>query len=201
VGARFEQQGAIQGGFSVTATLHLDSEGGPIVGEALGGFPDETVMQVVTTTAVLSPTQLGQGQHLIYWVGTTGFLGVSAANVYADLALYPEFVIVNGDQISATVANHGDVASHGGVLQIYTQDPNTAGAQPLMEIAIPVIAPGKTVEVGGVAAGAGSLFYVVLKAPADDPDFNPSNNVAVIGELEPSETPSGQSLHLPMVTK
>lgn len=206
VGARFEQQGAIQGDFAVNATLHLDSENGATVGEALTGFTDESVTQVVTTTVLLSPTQLGPGPHLIYWVGDNGLLGISAANIHADLSLDPDFVGVDGNQISAMIANLGNLTSQGGMLQVYDQDPSVVGATLLAELPIPAIVPGKTVNVTGAVNSASggtvpALFYLLIKEPENNPDLNPSNDLQVIGTLGASATPPPTSLLLPLISK
>lgn len=208
VGAIFTQQGALQGEIAMTATLHLDSPTGPVVGEAHAGFPEEPVMRAVTTTVTLSPTQLGEGAHLIHWVGPHGVYGVTAAHVYADLALEAESVEVGSGQISALVANDGNLPSTGGALVVYDRMPGTAGAQELARLPLPSIAPGKFATVAGglnlaaTAAGAAQqpLVYVQLEAASGSPDLNPANNLYAAGDLVNTAPILTQpSLYLPLL--
>lgn len=211
VGAVFAQQGAIQGNIAHTATLHLDGETGPVVGEVAAAFPATPVLQTVTTTLVLSPTQLGPGPHMIFWVGRTGLLGLTGANVAADLSLYPEEVVVAGDTLSATVSNLGDWPSAGGDLVVYDKEPAAAGAQELARFPLPNLGAGDTTAVGGavgVASGATAgrtaglppLIYVELEAGESAPDLDPTNNLFAVGELTQGNT-AAPSVYLPWVSK
>lgn len=211
VGARFRQQGALQGGIGFTATLHLDSINGPVVGEALAAFPDEPLTQVVTSTVALSPTQLGAGRHLIHWVGPYGALGASAVTIAADLALYPETVNMAGNQLMATVTNQGNVPNNGGALEVYDRDPTLAGAQLLQEFALPTIAPGKTANVGGIVGVAAAdptqphalppHVYVLLKPGTNSVDLNPANNLYVLGDFAGSGPTLIPAAYLPAVAR
>jgi hypothetical protein len=159
----------------------------------------------------LSPTQLGEGTHLIHWVGPQGSYGVTAANVFADLALEAESVVISGSQISLLVTNDGNLASTGGAVVVYDRLPGSAGAQELARLPLPSIAAGKYAMMEGVlnlaamnlaAASTTGLFYVRLEPPAGSPDLNPANDLYVVGDLanaQPVETPS--SLYFPMLNK
>ena len=210
VGAIFGQQGALQGNVAFTATLHLDAPDGPVVGTAHAGFPEEPVMQAVTTTVALSPTQLGPGTHMIHWVGAFGSYGVTAAHVFADLAVYPADIVVAGGQISVTVGNRGNLASTGGAVVVYDRDPSVGGAQQLAQLPLPAIGPGRSALVHGtinLAAAAQTtaapLVYVRLEAPNNSPDLNQGNNLFAVGDLVNSQPPTnaGPSLFLPLISK
>ena len=202
VRAIFTQQGALQGGIAVTATLHLDSPDGPVVGEAHAGFPEEPVMQEITATVVLSPAQLGAGTHLIHWVGPQGAYGVTAAHVSADLALEPESVVISGGQINVMVVNYGNLTSTGGALVVYDRPPGTTGAQELARLPLASIAPGKFAIVSGALNPATGVFYVQLEASGSSPDLNPANNLYVVGDLVTGQ-PGGTapSIYFPLLRK
>jgi hypothetical protein len=202
VGAIFTQQGALQGGIAMTATLHLDSANGPVVGEAHVGFPEEPVSRSMTATVVLSPQQLGNGAHMIHWVGPHGVYGVTAANVFADLSLEPDSVVLSGGQINVMVVNDGNLASAGGAIVVYDRMPGTPGARELARLPLSALAPGKFAMVSGAFNAGAGPFYLRLVSPDASPDLNPSNNLYVVGDVVNSQPPSSNSsLYFPLLTK